>query len=351
MKQRLLLEIRHHKTAIASESNPDNFYTENEDEDDDYDDELEEKPLDTFESFQDYTYDVGDEEGSFLEFMQLEDIMGDIEEATEPNTLSEYFSVGMFDPDDDSLDEQTMQQILSLPDDIEPEDMEDLERLFTEQGWELLDYDEQGGVTTFERPIRGKDTTLYQSNMSRKVPSPLEQALLQGVVPADAGVGSLVLPGDYGFDPLNLSTKDYFKQTQSFVLGLLPQAHDNDDRDQDDAYQPYSDSQRPSALILRDYREAEIRHGRLAMLASIIWPLQEIIDRLFIPYTFGTTTVIYGGPTLPFLSLFMTLMMLLLGYLGMLIFLFYKASLVNIWLLKLLNCRCVRAINKGRIYW
>ncbi|KAL3769247.1 hypothetical protein ACHAWU_007001 [Discostella pseudostelligera] len=75
------------------------------------------------------------------------------------------------------------------------------------------------------------------------------------------------------------------------------------------------DDDRPPALILRDYREAEIRHGRLAMLAAIIWPLQEILDRIFIPDSFGSTTVIYGGTTLPFTPLIMTFFMLNLGYL------------------------------------
>ena len=162
--------------------------------------------------------------------------------------------------------------------------------------------------------------------------SALEEALLQGVVPAAAGVGSNCLPGDYGFDPLGLSTKDYFKQAQNFFLNLLPSSEtkdkDIDGKKEDDdvggAALPlntkpsaplYNDSKRPLALILRDYREAEIRHGRLAMLAAILWPLQEIIDRLFIPQSFGHTTMVYGGVTLPFVSLFMTLTMLLLGYL------------------------------------
>ena len=70
-----------------------------------------------------------------------------------------------------------------------------------------------------------------------------------------------------------------------------------------------------NVIAPRDYREAEIRHGRLAMLAAILWPLQEIIDRLFIPQSFGHTTMIYGGATLPFVSLFMTFTMLLLEYL------------------------------------
>ena len=51
------------------------------------------------------------------------------------------------------------------------------------------------------------------------------------------------------------------------------------------------------------------------MLAAMLWPLQEVLDRLFIPDSFGSTTMIYGGSTLPFLSLLMTAILLLLGYL------------------------------------
>lgn len=48
--------------------------------------------------------------------------------------------------------------------------------------------------------------------------------------------------GDYGFDPLGLSSDESF------------------------AY----------------YREAEIKHGRLAMLAAVAWPLQEILHPIFV---------------------------------------------------------------------
>merc|ERR1719231_305152 len=48
--------------------------------------------------------------------------------------------------------------------------------------------------------------------------------------------------GDYGFDPLNLGTDETF----------VP------------------------------FREAEIKHGRLAMLAAVAWPLQEILHPLFV---------------------------------------------------------------------
>ena len=152
----------------------------------------------------------------------------------------------------------------------------------------------------------------------------LELALMQGVVPADAGVGSGILPGDVGFDPLELSTKDYFKQVQTFILNLLPERKlkVDDESNAEENFggaalpiQGFVGEERPPALILRDYREAEIRHGRLAMLAAAIWPLQEILDRIFMPETFGDFTVVYGGTTLPFLPLLMTFMMLNLGYL------------------------------------
>ena len=51
------------------------------------------------------------------------------------------------------------------------------------------------------------------------------------------------------------------------------------------------------------------------MLAAIFWPLQELVDRAFLPESFGHTTFVYGGPTLPFFPLLMTFIMLNLGYL------------------------------------
>lgn len=48
--------------------------------------------------------------------------------------------------------------------------------------------------------------------------------------------------GDYGFDPLNLGTDETF----------VP------------------------------FREAEVKHGRLAMLAAVAWPLQEIVHPLLV---------------------------------------------------------------------
>eukprot|EP00978_Attheya_sp_CCMP212_P007533 scaffold17451_cov51-Attheya_sp.AAC.1 len=191
---------------------------------------------------------------------------------------------------------------------------------------------------TEEKNIKGKNiientkqTKARTTKATTTPPSPLERALLQGVVPADAGVGSGCLPGDYGFDPLNVATKDYFRQVQTFLLKFLNwgDSDDNEDEEQDKneeamiadvgAAMPKrgfvgnnDQGARPPALILRDYHEVEIRHGRLAMLAALFWPLQEILDRMFLPESFGSTTVIYGGTTLPYLTLIMTLFMTLL---------------------------------------
>merc|ERR1719421_1640637 len=64
------------------------------------------------------------------------------------------------------------------------------------------------------------------------------------------------LPGDVGFDPLGLA---------NFDLSV------------DGA----TDKQRSAALVMRDYRDAELKHGRLAMLAAVAWPLQEQLNPYF----------------------------------------------------------------------
>ena len=75
-------------------------------------------------------------------------------------------------------------------------------------------------------------------------------------------------------------------------------------------------------LQLRGYcikynREAEIRHGRLAMCAVTIWPIQEKLDQLLLnDEDFGPIlNVQTDAITLPYFPLFMTLIMMLLGYL------------------------------------
>lgn len=186
-------------------------------------------------------------------------------------------------------------------------DTEALDRLSRQKeypsGWRADLSVSKQNITTPEQPL------------SFTVQTPLERALLQGVVPADAGVGSRSLPGDYGFDPLGLAEKDLFPSVQKFLLKVLPPPlvlYNNDKEEEEQK----EDITRPKALIIRDFREAEIRHGRLAMLAAVIWPLQELIDRAILPVEEYTFTIIYGeGTTLPFLVLLMTLIMMLLGYL------------------------------------
>ena len=59
------------------------------------------------------------------------------------------------------------------------------------------------------------------------------------------------MPADYGFDPLQIGNKDLF------VWSATEKARDE-------------------LVVLRDYRDAELRHGRLAMLAALAWPVQEL---------------------------------------------------------------------------
>lgn len=163
-----------------------------------------------------------------------------------------------------------------LPDDVDPDELEEMERTF------------------------------FGMQLEPKSAESLEEALRQGVVPADAGVGSGSLPGDFGFDPLNLSDKDYIGLVQRFITNLVPGG------------EHIAEGTRPSALILRDYREAEIRHGRLAMLAAVFWPLQEMTDRFVLDqdqFSSVLGSLFHGGMTLPYIPLFMTALLLLLGYL------------------------------------
>jgi hypothetical protein len=193
--------------------------------------------------------------------------------------------------DSDQDDDDTWMELFGmLPEEADPEELAEMEKFFTQNMYDSVDEDSAAG---------------------------LENALMQGVVPANAGVGSGALPGDFGFDPLNLSTRDYIGRIQRSVLGMLPE------RDPDDVmfqtlsktpFVPDESSERPSALILRDYREAEIRHGRLAMLAAFFWPLQEMLDRLLLDEDqFGS--LLFRNVTLPYIPLFLTAIMLLLGYL------------------------------------
>ena len=66
------------------------------------------------------------------------------------------------------------------------------------------------------------ERTLFGMQLEPKSAATLEQALRQGLVPADAGVGSASLAGDFGFDPLHLVDKDYIGQVQKFIIHLIP---------------------------------------------------------------------------------------------------------------------------------
>ena len=231
--------------------------------------------------------------------------------------LSLYGDDGFVDIDDsdellEDFDKETLLEILGLEDDGETI---------------ILPEEEDGDRTTeqfaeWDQYIMSKQKT---DGIDKGIED-LEKALQMGVVPAEALVGSGMLPGDEGWDPLDLSTKDYFKQVQDFILSFIPERKGKRIEGEIPEQEPEAgaamptvgfvgEEERPPALILRDYREAEIRHGRLAMLAAVIWPLQEIADRIFLPETFGSMTIIYGGPTLPVAPLLMTFFMLNLGYL------------------------------------
>jgi len=185
--------------------------------------------------------------------------------------------------------------------------------------WDESSLDELLGDLPEEEDYDDDDdqsTYLKERQLQENAARGLEQALLQGVVPVSAGVGSDGLPGDFGFDPLNLATRDLFRPTQQLLLNLLPNSRWEDDDNPQSTENSNSDepTSRPKALILRDYREAEVRHGRLAMLAAIFWPLQEMLDRFVLSEDqFGA--LIYSPITLPYFPLLMTAIMLLLGYL------------------------------------
>ena len=270
--------------------------------------------------------------------MNLSMVEKDQSESSDPNKDDTTFGLS----DGDTGDWETMNididEFLSLYGDDDFVDIDDSEELLEEFDketlLEILGLEDDGETITL--PEGDDETELKQfeewaqlvakQGIDSKGMEDLEKALLVGVVPADALVGSGVLPGDDGWDPLDLSTKDYFKQVQSYILSLVPErkirigdAEIPEQEPEAGAAMPtvgfVGEEERPPALILRDYREAEIRHGRLAMLAAVIWPLQEIADRIFIPDTFGSMTIVYGGPTLPFAPLLMTFFMLNLGYL------------------------------------
>lgn len=72
----------------------------------------------------------------------------------------------------------------------------------------------------------------------------LEEALQQGVIPANVGVGSGSLSSAARFDPLHVADKDHIGAVQQFITNLTPGGGDED----------YSSEleEHPMALMLRD---------------------------------------------------------------------------------------------------
>jgi len=301
-------------------------YYPDDDDDDDW------QPMDLSEVDEFFTA-IGEYPPRFNEEYDDYDIGNILDGDDEDNDASsseELFKVLQEMIDDDSIDgmdEEALLDILGVEDDNEEDESE---RTANGRRDQFADWD---------RFISGQSINHINTNNRGRGMEDLERALMGGVVPADAGVGSGMLPGDWGWDPWDLSTKDYFKQVQNYILKFLPERRNVEEEDTAAAtttsksvstasatpedvagaalptFGFVGEEERPTALILRDYREAEIRHGRLAMLAAVIWPMQELLDRIFIPESFGSMTIIYGGTTLPFLPLLMTFFMLNLGYL------------------------------------
>merc|ERR1719484_523385 len=91
-------------------------------------------------------------------------------------------------------------------------------------------------------------------NLLRPTKAPTPTSYYPGVG-GSSEVGGTGLPGDVGFDPLGLANFD-------LLLGSA------------------EDKTRSAAVVMRDYRDAELKHGRLAMLAAVAWPLQEKLNPL-----------------------------------------------------------------------
>mmetsp|Transcript_23367 Transcript_23367/g.73171 ORF Transcript_23367/g.73171 Transcript_23367/m.73171 type:complete len:251 (-) Transcript_23367:174-926(-) len=91
------------------------------------------------------------------------------------------------------------------------------------------------GATEAFNSFFGQKATRTQPDLS----------LIPGVYPLKT------MPADYGFDPLGIANYD-------LNLGSA------------------SDKNRGKVDIVNDYRDAELRHGRLAMLAALAWPVQEL---------------------------------------------------------------------------
>jgi Chlorophyll A-B binding protein len=240
--------------------------------------------------------------GELTRLESLEDLLEDIEE---------YCAIeGMCDDDDDEGEGNDNEEDDDDFAEVMLDELEKLDELFSlleDNSDDDDDDDDDFDMTTMspQSGNRGSKEEIDDLKFLAQASKELEKALLQGVVPVDASVGRDTIPGDWGFDPLNLADKDYIRQAQYRLLTLLPGGNPNNDP---------PPPPRPAALVLRDYREAEIRHGRLAMLAAVFWPLQEKLDQLLLDEDqFGP--ILYGPVTLPYFPLLMTLILLLLGYL------------------------------------
>ena len=233
-----------------------------------------------------------------LEEFAFDNFQDDNEMVWSEERLKEIF--GEIPDDDDDDDNYDSDGDDEFDDDFETDDDKEVEEEFDDN------YMEVRTANDFQR---------MEERIRLSAAADFERALLEGVVPVSAGVGNEVLPGDFGFDPFHLSDKDYFRQAQGFLLNLVPSRGNTDGTTSTGTATKEESSKlaRPKALILRDLREAETRHGRLAMLAAVFWPLQEMLDRIVLdPEQCGP--ILYGPVTLPYFPLLMTGIMLLLGY-------------------------------------
>lgn len=257
--------------------------------------------------FDDFDEDMDDKEFLKKQLEHLESMEKMLEE------IDDYCSIeGVCEDDDeDGAEDDDTDEMIFMGDVDDLDDMESLFDFLEESAGGVGGDDEIRIEEEEESDGEPTTTTTATATATADIDSAnpfkqsLEEALMQGVVPVDAGVGSYTLPGDFGFDPLGFAETDYMLNFQYRFLDALPGGNPEND--------PPPDA-RPTALVLRDYREAEIRHGRLAMLAVFLWPLQEKLDQLLLdPDQCGP--ILYGPVTLPYLPLFMTLLMMLLGYL------------------------------------
>ena len=105
------------------------------------------------------------------------------------------------------------------------------------------------GIVGFDK--RRFDQSLASLSPRRVVSDAISRVATRVVMNTEIADAAPSKVGDFGFDPLNLGTNDNF------------------------AYM----------------REAEIKHGRLAMMAAVAWPLQEILHPIIVDAIYGSTGV------------------------------------------------------------